>query len=242
MVEVAPPTLKWQGMGSEVAELQEQMDNLEKRIGSCKQEVVMVGKREQDMVELGRRELNVVEMSQRTEKLEVGESKSKWKNYVPVKPETRWGKPVYQEDPLLPKGWKFFDNGKGSMFFKNAAGKFIKNRRNCLTEMYQDGGYTPAEITYIRDGLVDEGWKYHADLPCSWLFKQYSHKIEGVDTDVIYLLTPSGEIIRSKKKIRRDHSELQLSPGDLKKLLDFRPDDFEDCRVLENPDDNWPAG
>ena len=81
----------------------------------------------------------------------------------------------------------YFDNGKGSMFYRNAAGKFIKNRRNVLAEMYLTGGFSREEIQYIRDGLVNEGWKYHQDLPVGWMFKQYTHKIEGVDTDVILL-------------------------------------------------------
>jgi len=151
----------------------------------------------------------------------------------------KWSKPVYRRDPNLPEGWTCFDNGKGSMFYRNAGGKFIKNRRNVLTEMYLNGGFSRDEIQYIRDGLVNEGWKYHQDLPVGWMFKQYTHKIEGVDTDVLYNLSPNGTIFRSKKKIKKNYSELELSSNDLQKLLDFRPEDSEQAKTLENPDDNW---
>ena len=48
--------------------------------------------------------------------------------------------------------------------------------------MYDQGGFSKDEVYYIRDGMLDEGWSYHRDLPPGWLYKQYSHKIEGIDT------------------------------------------------------------
>lgn len=44
--------------------------------------------------------------------------------------------------------------------------------------MYKVGGFTKEAIYYIRDGLLDEGWFYHQDLPPSWMYKLYNHKIE----------------------------------------------------------------
>ena len=49
----------------------------------------------------------------------------------------------------------------------------------------------------------------------------------------------NGTIFRSKKKIKKNYSELELSSNDLQKLLDFRPEDSEQAKTLENPDDNW---
>ena len=44
--------------------------------------------------------------------------------------------------------------------------------------MYKVGGFSKEAIYYIRDGLLDEGWFYHQDLPPSWMYKLYNHKIE----------------------------------------------------------------
>merc|ERR1711976_170828 len=127
----------------------------------------------------------------------------------------RWTKPIYITDPDLPQGWTFFRNREGSMFYRDANGKFLKNRRNVLTEMYNANAnqvtFSDNEIKYIRDGLVEEGWNYHDDLPDGWMFKQYVHKIEGVDTEVLYHLAPNGIIYRSKKKIIKNAQELKLS-------------------------------
>ena len=57
-----------------------------------------------------------------------------------------------------------------------------------------------AEVKYIGDGLVEEGWNYNYDLPEGWMFKKYSHKIEGIDTDVLYHLAPNGVIYRLQVK------------------------------------------
>ena len=109
---------------------------------------------------------------------------------------SKWSKPIYISDPDLPKGWTHFRNREGSVFYRDANGKFLKNRRNVLTEMYSVGGFSPSEIRYIRDGLVEDGWNYHDDLPDGWMFKQYVHKIEGVNTEVLYKLSPNGIIYR----------------------------------------------
>ena len=147
----------------EAAELQKQMATLEEKITNFKQEMV-----DEDDDENFLSNIDPNCSMQNT-------------------PDSKWSKPVYRSDPNLPKGWTYFDNGKGSMFYRNAAGKFIKNRRNVLAEMYLTGGFSREEIQYIRDGLVNEGWKYHQDLPVGWMLKQYTHKIEGVGTDVILL-------------------------------------------------------
>ena len=64
-----------------------------------------------------------------------------------VRPPSKWAKAVYIPHSSLPQGWTFYDNGKdlikapanthlfpekGQVFFRNAAGKFIKNRRYAL--------------------------------------------------------------------------------------------------------------
>ena len=154
----------------------------------------------------------------------------------------RWSKPVYITDPDLPAGWTFFRNREGSMFYRDGNGKFLKNRRNVLSEMYSTGSYTDKEVKYIRDGLVEEGWNYHDDLPAGWMFKQYTHKIEGVDTEVLYHLAPNGVIFRSKKKIIKSAKDLGLSKADLKKIQDFKCNEKspgQTGRTLDAPDDSW---
>ena len=73
------------------------------------------------------------------------------------------------------------------------------------------------------------------------MFKQYTHKIEGVDTEVLYHLAPNGIIFRSKKKIIKNATELKLSKSDLKKIQDFKQDEKKQVlgRTLESPDDSW---
>merc|ERR1719508_639726 len=71
------------------------------------------------------------------------------------------------------------------------------------------------------------------------MFKQYTHKIEGVDTDVLYFIAPNGTVFRSKKKIKNNYSKLELSRNDLQKILDFKPEDSHQARTLESPDENW---
>jgi len=152
-----------------------------------------------------------------------------------------WSKPIYITDSDLPKGWTYFRNREGSMFYRDAKGKFLKNRRNVLSEMYSAGSYTDKEIKYIRDGLVEEGWIYHDDLPDGWMFKQYTHKIEGVNTDVLYHLAPNGVIYRSKKKIIKCAKELKLSTKDVKKIQEFKAGETGPAvgRVLDEPDESW---
>jgi len=168
---------------------------------------------------------------------------------------SKWAKAVYIPHSCLPQGWTFYDNEKGQVFFRNAAGKFIKNRRYALQEMLAEGGplnaqggnekFTEREITFIRDGLTFEGWRYpepEGRLPYAWLFKTYTHRIEGVDTDVMYLLSPNGSIVRSKARLKREFRQLGVSEADLRKLLEFKPEDFngpDDVKTLENPDDQW---
>ena len=195
----------------EAEELRKQMASLEEKITNFKQEI----KTQDEVVE---EVLNTKEQS-----------------------ESKWTKPVYISDPDLPQGWTFFRNREGAMFYRDSRGKFLKNRRNVLSEMYSSGGYTDKEITYIRDGLVEEGWNYHDDLPVGWMFKQYTHKIEGVDTEVLYHLAPNGIIFRSKKKIIKNAAELKLSKSDLKKIQDFKQDEKKQVlgRTLETPDDSW---
>ena len=84
----------------------------------------------------------------------------------------RWSKPVYTTDPNLPSGWTFFRNREGSMFYRDHQGRFLKNRRNVLIEMYSNESYTDQEKKYIRDGLIEEGWSYHPELPDQWMFKR----------------------------------------------------------------------
>ena len=160
------------------------------------------------------------------------------------------GRPAYKTNEALPTGWTCYDNDRGQMFFRNEKGKFIKNRRHALAEMAKDGNgadarFTEQEISHIRDGLAQEGWSYAVpldSLPFGWLYKKYRHSIEGVDTDVLYLVAPNGSILRSKAMLKRNWKDLGLSESDLKKLLDFKPDGFqgaEDIKRLENPDDQW---
>ena len=101
----------------------------------------------------------------------------------------------------MPAGWTYKTGAKNITSFRNAKGKFIKNRKAALNEMFHGSGYSKAEIYHIRDGLLDEGWKYHQDIPPGWLYKQYRHKIEGIDTEILYHLSPDGIVFRSKKKI-----------------------------------------
>ena len=79
---------------------------------------------------------------------------------------------------------------------QDAEGKFMKNRRNVLQAMAAKGGFKESEVRYIRDGLVSEGWRYHEQLPINWMYKMYTHKIEGLDTNVLYTLSPDGTIYR----------------------------------------------
>ena len=69
-------------------------------------------------------------------------------------------------------------------------------------------------------------------LPFGWLYKTYSHRIEGVgiypdsllscyfplqvDTDVMYLLSPNGSIVRSKARLKKEFEQLGVSESDLR--------------------------
>ena len=218
----------------EAAELQKQMATLEAKITNFKQEIV------DDDNDIDYRSDNDLNYSVPGNSINEYLNESLQRvNKQTNEPDSKWSKPVYTSDPNLPTGWTYFDNGKGAVFYRDSAGKFIKNRRNVLSEMYLIGGFSKEEIQYIRDGLVEEGWKYHEDLPAAWMFKQYTHKIEGVDTDVLYHLSPNGTIFRSKKKIKNNYSELELSRNDLQKILDFKPEDSHQAKTLESPDENW---
>ena len=60
--------------------------------------------------------------------------------------------------------------------------------------------------------------------------------------------SPRGIIYRSKVKIKKEAEALKLSSRDLKLLLDFKPDNNEEPRKIEDPDSDWvcdehcPAG
>jgi len=145
----------------------------------------------------------------------------------------------YTCDDKLPVGWKYYDSGKKSTYFKNEKGKIFNSRRKALSYMYKKGGYSKDEIYHIRDGLLYEDWSYHDELPPGWMHKQYIHKIEGLDTNILYLLSPSGDIYRSKIKIKRNAKELDLSERDLQQLLNFKTEESAEPKKIENPDDDW---
>ena len=127
-------------------------------------------------------------------------------------------KPTYVTDPDLPKGWTYFKNKEGSMFYRNAFGKFLKSRRHALADMFFAGTYTDKEIKHIQDGLVEEGWNFHDDLPFGWMFKQ-SSRSGGVAEDY---LGPNGVIYKSKMKIIKCARELRLSRLDARKIQQFK--------------------
>ena len=74
-------------------------------------------------------------------------------------------------------------------------------------------------------------------LPFGWLYKTYSHRIEGVgiypesllcaifplqvDTDVMYLLSPNGSIVRSKARLKKEFEQLGVSESDLRFPYEF---------------------
>jgi len=148
-------------------------------------------------------------------------------------------KKKYLRDKHLPKGWKFMDTAKNAAFFKTGSGKVLTSRKKALVYMYERGGFSKDEIYYIRDGLLYEDWSYHRDLPPGWMFKTYNHKIEGVDTQIIHLMSPAGIVFKSRVKIKKSAEELKLSDEDLKLLLDFKVDDADEPKKLENPGDEW---
>ena len=71
------------------------------------------------------------------------------------------------------------------------------------------------------------------------MFKQYNHKIEGVHTDIVYMLSPRGVIYRSRVKIKKEAEELNLSSRDLTLLMEFKPGNTETQRRVEEPDSDW---
>jgi len=148
-------------------------------------------------------------------------------------------KKQYVRDKHLPKGWKYMDRANNSTLFKTESGLVLTSRKKALGFMYEKGGFSKDEIYFIRDGLLYEGWSYHRDLPPGWMYKQYNHKIEGLDTQIIYLMSPNGGLFRSKVKIKRSATELKLSSEDLKLLMDFKIEDCDEPKKLENPDDEW---
>ena len=172
----------------------------------------------------------------------------------------RYGKPNYKSDVKLPYGWKYCVNNNKTYykvklfwlllsqeevlilrFFQDAEGKFMKNRRNVLQAMTAKGGFKEAEVRYIRDGLVNEGWRYHQQLPIDWMFKMYTHKIEGLDTNVLYTLSPEGTIYRSKKMLMKkgEAGELGVNTKDLLLLLNFKPEGYQETKTVSDPDESW---
>ena len=99
--------------------------------------------------------------------------------------------------------------------------------------------FTKDHIYYIRDGLLDEGWLYHQDLPPGWMFKQYNHKIEGVSTDILILMSPTGSVFRSKIKIKKEAKHLGLSDDDLQQLIEFKSEMFDEPKKIDEPDSDW---
>ena len=71
---------------------------------------------------------------------------------------------VVRSDEYLPPGWKCYDSGRG-MSFKDDQGRRFPSRRKVLEFMIDDGNFGKEIIYYVRDGLLDEGWCYHQDLP-----------------------------------------------------------------------------
>jgi len=145
----------------------------------------------------------------------------------------------YKKDKNLPSGWTHYIGHKNTTSFRSETGQFFNSRRKVLAFMYERGGFSKDEIYYIRDGLLDEGWRYHEDLPPGWMYKKYTHKIEGLDTDILYLLSPNGIIYRSKIKIKRCAAELNLTAGDLQQLLEFKVEENDEPKKIDNPDDEW---
>lgn len=72
------------------------------------------------------------------------------------------------------------------------------------------------------------------------MYKKYNHKIEGVSTDIVYMLSPRGVIYRSRVRIKKEAAELQLSNRDLALLIDFKPGTSSASeRKVEEPDSDW---
>ena len=51
------------------------------------------------------------------------------------------------------------------MFFKDEEGRRFTSRRKVLEFMIDDGNFSKEIIYHVRDGLLDEGWCYHQELP-----------------------------------------------------------------------------
>ena len=145
----------------------------------------------------------------------------------------------YASHPSLPVGWAMLEKGDGKTYFLNKEGKFLKNRRNVLAEMFKIGKYSDSEVKFIRDGLISEGWQVDSALPECWMFKQYSHKIEGIDTDVLYMLSPCGIILRSKISLKKYCKENKLNDEDFQRLINFKPEYGDESKRLTNPDESW---
>ena len=96
-------------------------------------------------------------------------------------------------------------------------------------------------MQFIRDGLVSEGWKYHEDLPLDWMYKLYNHKIEGIETIILITLSPDGTKFKSKKMIMKKYNEgeLSLDADDLVKIMNFKPDGYQEQKTVEDPDESW---
>ena len=89
--------------------------------------------------------------------------------------------------------------------------------------------------------MVHEGWRYHQQLPIDWMFKMYNHKIEGLDTNVLYTLSPEGTIYRSKKMLMKkgEAGELGVNTSDLLLLLNFKPEGYQETKTVSDPDESW---
>ena len=100
------------------------------------------------------------------------------------------------------------------MSFKDERGRRFAGRRKALEYMIDQGTFSKDTIYYVRDGLLDEGWSYHQQLPPGWMFKQYNHKIEGVNTNILYHLVNISNkcfrnLISSIPVSQRNHLQIQ---------------------------------
>ena len=74
----------------------------------------------------------------------------------------------YSKDKNLPKGWKYLETAKNTTSFKTKEGKYFINRKKALAAMYDKAGVSKDCVYDIRDGVLDEGWSEHRDLPPGW--------------------------------------------------------------------------
>ena len=70
--------------------------------------------------------------------------------------------------------------------------------------------------------------------------RQYNHKIEGLDTGSLPPVScPPASTACPEYNIQRSAKELNLPNSDLQLLLDFKVDESDEPKKLENPDGEW---